>query len=160
MTRKVHDMWHSIIEPKRKFGFYTLAKERRHYSCMIERMKLKIVYLNLNPTSVNINWWLSLAKSLKFISFSFLICKIKIIIAPPWEFPGTPVVEHGPFTAMAQVQYLLGKLRSCKLHGVGRRKKKETLKRNSTFSNEIEETNKVMDLSHELGSLAKLESEM
>ena len=27
------------------------------------------------------------------------------------------------------------------------------------FSNEIEETNKVMDFSHELGSLAKLESE-
>ena len=60
---------------------------------------------------------------------------------------------------MAQVQSLVGKLRSCKLHGVGRKKKK-TLKRNSTFSNEIEETNKVMDLSHELGSLAKLESEM
>ena len=38
-------------------------------------------------------------------------------------------------------------------------REKKTLKRNSMFSNEIEETNKVMGLSHELGSLAKLESE-
>ena len=41
------------------------------------------------------------------------------------EFPGGPVVRPRAFTDVAQVQSLVGKLRSRKLHGVTKNKKQK-----------------------------------